>query len=213
MKSAPLSASRQASVAMSRARTTSRAAILSRQMRSASMVRSMAPSLRTVAVARAPRPSRTMRENASTTRNPKVGGLGDEEAAIVGAEIEGGVGVAARPALRLAAARSGPARGPVRRHYDRRRGKAVGSLRKGFLLIRHGVTLAPGRGSRASASGETSNRSALLQRPVPAISPGHPETARAQAPRRLAGRQQAYSAAACACRRSPRARSLFRAAR
>ena len=52
-----------------------RAAILSRQTRSASMVRSMAPALRTLPWP-SPSPRRTIREKASTTRNPKVG-LGD----------------------------------------------------------------------------------------------------------------------------------------
>ena len=50
-----------------------------------------------------PSPSRTMREKASTTRNPSDGGPGDEQAAIVGAEVERGIGP--RPAAPMATGR------------------------------------------------------------------------------------------------------------
>ena len=67
--SSPFSAARQASVAMSRARMTPRACILSRQICSASTARVMAASLmrRDAAI---PSPRRMIRENASTTRKP-----------------------------------------------------------------------------------------------------------------------------------------------
>ena len=71
--SAPFSAARHASVAIRRARVTPRAAILSRQMRSASRVRSIAASL-SRPVCESPSPKRTMREKASTTRNPSAVG-------------------------------------------------------------------------------------------------------------------------------------------
>ena len=72
-KFGPLAAERQASVAMVRARVTPRAAILSRQIRSASSVRAIAASLRRP-VSDRPSPSRTMREKASMTRKPSAVG-------------------------------------------------------------------------------------------------------------------------------------------
>ena len=72
-EAAPLSAARQASVAIRRARVTPRAAILSRQMRRASSVRSIAASLKPAGLDR-PSPSRTMREKASMTRKPSAVG-------------------------------------------------------------------------------------------------------------------------------------------
>ena len=67
--SAPFSASRHASVATRRARVALRCCILLLQTRSASMVRSIAASLRRFANPK-PSPSRTMREKASMTRKP-----------------------------------------------------------------------------------------------------------------------------------------------
>ena len=63
---------RQASVAIRRARVTPRLRILSRQMRSASIARSIAASLRRPDAVM-PSPSRMMREKASTTRKPSCG--------------------------------------------------------------------------------------------------------------------------------------------
>ena len=91
----PFSAARQASVAISRARFTLRARILSRQTSSAATARSIAASLMRREAA-TPSPRRMMRENASMTRNPSAVGRAIEQAAIVGAEIErrvGGLGV------------------------------------------------------------------------------------------------------------------------
>ena len=51
------------------------------------MVRAIAASDSTP-MAASPSPSRTMRENASMTRNPSPAGRGDQQAAIIGAEIE-----------------------------------------------------------------------------------------------------------------------------
>ena len=65
--SAPFSAERQASVAISRARVTPRLRILSRQMESASTARTIAASHMRPDVD-TPSPSRMMREKASTTR-------------------------------------------------------------------------------------------------------------------------------------------------
>ena len=66
--SPPLTAVRQASVAIRRARVTPRFFILSRQMPSASIARAIAASLMRPD-AEMPSPSRMMRENASMTRN------------------------------------------------------------------------------------------------------------------------------------------------
>jgi hypothetical protein len=63
-----LAAARQASVAMSRMRFMFLADILAAQILSASTDRSIAPS-ESMPLAPSPSPSRTMRENASTTRN------------------------------------------------------------------------------------------------------------------------------------------------
>ena len=72
-KAGPLAAERQASVAMVRARVTPRAAILSRHTFNASIVRAIAASLKRP-VSDSPSPRRTMRENASMTRNPSAVG-------------------------------------------------------------------------------------------------------------------------------------------
>jgi len=72
--SRPFSAERQASVAISRARATPRARILSRQTFNASSVRAIAASERRP-VCDSPSPNRTMREKASTTRKPSWVGL------------------------------------------------------------------------------------------------------------------------------------------
>ena len=67
--STPFSAERQASVAISRARVTPRLRILSRQIDSASIARSIAASPSRPEAAM-PSPRRMMRENASITRKP-----------------------------------------------------------------------------------------------------------------------------------------------
>ena len=87
----PFSAARQAAVAINRARLTLRACILSRQTSSAETARSIAASLIRREAA-TPSPRRMIRENASTTRKPVRGRTRDQEAAIVGAEIERRVG-------------------------------------------------------------------------------------------------------------------------
>ena len=69
----PFSAARQASVAISRARLTLRARILSRQTSNAATARSIAASLMRREAA-TPSPRRMMRENASMTRNPSAVG-------------------------------------------------------------------------------------------------------------------------------------------
>ena len=68
MKAGPFWASRHASVAMSRERTTLRLSIFALHTRSAESVRSIASSPSRSPIP-SPSPSRTMRENASTTRN------------------------------------------------------------------------------------------------------------------------------------------------
>jgi hypothetical protein len=68
-KLSPLDAARQASVAISRNRLAFLDWILSRQMLKAAMARSIAASLMEP-VADMPSPSRMIRENESTTRNP-----------------------------------------------------------------------------------------------------------------------------------------------
>ena len=104
-KSMPLSAARQASVAISRARVTPRLRILARQTRSASTARTIAASLsRPEAVT--PSPSRMMRENASITRKPSRVGARHQQPAIVGAEIERGIGRAGQ----VQSARAAPPR-------------------------------------------------------------------------------------------------------
>ena len=87
--------------------------------------------------------------------------LGDEQAAIVGAEVERRVGRAAAAALGRPAARRRATGAPVRRPSDR----PVTCRRKSFLLIRHRHDPCPldGRG-RASARAESSNDVAALPR-------------------------------------------------
>ena len=68
MNSAPFAACRQASVAISRLRPTSRAASFWAQIASAAIARSIAPRDR-LPVRLSPSPRRTMREKASITRN------------------------------------------------------------------------------------------------------------------------------------------------
>ena len=113
---------------------------LSAQTFSASTARSIAASL-SRPVAESPSPSRTMRENASTTRNcPGRAGNGDQQPAIVGAEVERGVDrriLRTMPARRLAVRQLGRARlsAPVARRRCR------GLLR----LLRRGACCTPSR--------------------------------------------------------------------
>jgi len=85
------SAARHASVAISRARVTLRLRILSRQIASAETARAIAASLMRPEVD-TPSPRRMMRENASTTRKLVAGRAGNQEPAIVGAEIKRRIG-------------------------------------------------------------------------------------------------------------------------
>ena len=71
------------------------------------MARSIAASLMQP-VAEMPSPSRMIRENESTTRNPSPDRTGDQEAAIVGAEIERGIDAGSR-GRRLKPPRTAPA--------------------------------------------------------------------------------------------------------
>ena len=95
--SAPLLADRQASVAINRLRVTPRARILLRQISSAPRVRSIAAAPSSPVRDR-PSPSLTIRENESMTRKPSWPLAcwrrpGDQEPAIIGAEIKRGIGV------------------------------------------------------------------------------------------------------------------------
>ena len=91
-------AARQASVAISRSRFAFLDWILSRQMLKAAMARSIAASLMQP-VAEIPSPSRMIREKESTTRNPSPDRAGDQEPAVVGAEVERGIDAGSSPAL------------------------------------------------------------------------------------------------------------------
>ena len=111
---APLAAERQAWVATARTRLTPAPAIFSAQMVRADRARSMAPS-ESRPLASTPSPRRTMREKASTMRKPRAVGRGDQQAAVVGAEIDRGEGRCA-----TAAGRAGPTRASEPRpHYAR----------------------------------------------------------------------------------------------
>ena len=94
MNSAPLLARRQASVATERARWTLRRLSLSAQILSAPTARSIASSLSRPVWA-SPSPSRTTRLKASMTTKFSSAGPGDQQAAVVGAEVDRGIGLAA----------------------------------------------------------------------------------------------------------------------
>ena len=110
MNSAPLLARRQASVATERARWTLRRLSLSAQILSAPTARSIASSLSRPVWA-SPSPSRTTRLKASMTTKFSSGGPGDQQAAVVGAEVDRGIGLARGRAARPAAWRRGRVRG------------------------------------------------------------------------------------------------------
>ena len=116
---------RQASVAIRPERTTRCRSILAAHTFSASMVRSIAAS-ESRPLADTPSPRRMMREKASMTLKPRRDGRRHQQPAIVGAEIERGIGGFGRlagrrhlePAIAVGRQRS-------TRHYSRtRRGRA-----------------------------------------------------------------------------------------
>ena len=95
-------------------------------------------------VAASPSPSRTMRENASTTRKPRAGPAGDQQPAIVGAEIERGIARPGRPRRRrdvVAAADPAAPRWSARSIAGARRECLAGRSHAALQTAGHSVTI------------------------------------------------------------------------